>query len=78
MGGSVQRQGGVFLKQEEILYLFMDEQEPKINDNQENCNLSEEEIESFTKTRQDYLDGKTTARSWEEVKKDLKELYGKQ
>lgn len=51
---------------------------PLINKQQNEYIFSEDEIESFVKTKQDFLDGKTTARSWEEVKNDLKERYGKQ
>ncbi|MES2112893.1 MAG: hypothetical protein V4577_29350 [Bacteroidota bacterium] len=37
--------------------------------------FSETEIEGFMKTRQDYLDGKTTTRSWADVKKDLDSAF---
>ena len=38
--------------------------------------FSEEEIAGFMKTRQDYLDGKTTARDWTEIEEELNRKYG--
>jgi len=37
--------------------------------------FSEAELDGLDKTRQDFLDGKTTARSWAEVKKDLNRVF---
>lgn len=37
--------------------------------------LSENELKKLVKTRQNFLDWKTTARSWEEIEKDLEQLY---
>lgn len=34
------------------------------------------EIAGFVKTKQDYLDGKTTGRNWDEVKNDLNRVFG--
>lgn len=39
--------------------------------NDDQFDFSEAEINSFKQTRQDYIDGKTTARDWSEIKKDL-------
>lgn len=33
--------------------------------------FSDEEIKSFIKTKQDFLEGKTTARDWSDIEKDL-------
>lgn len=41
----------------------------------EEYDFSPEEIESFLKTRQDFLDGKTTARSWKDVEEDLSRAF---
>lgn len=41
-------------------------------------NFSKEEISSFKQTRQDYIDGKTTARDWHEIKKDLDNSFDDQ
>ncbi len=35
-------------------------------------NLSKEDVEGLLQTKRDFLDGKTTSRSWEEIKRDLK------
>jgi hypothetical protein len=37
--------------------------------------FSEAELDGFDKTRQDFLDGKTTGRSWAEVKEDLNRAF---
>ena len=37
--------------------------------------FSEAEIASLVKTTQDYIDGKTTARDWDDIKEDLKLAY---
>jgi hypothetical protein len=37
--------------------------------------FSEGEIAGFVKTRQDYLDGKTTARDWKDIEEDLNRAY---
>lgn len=37
--------------------------------------FSEEQIASLVKTKQDFLDGKTTARDWEDIEEDLNRAY---
>jgi hypothetical protein len=37
--------------------------------------FSEEQIASFVKTKQDFLDGKTTARNWDDIEEDLNRAY---
>jgi hypothetical protein len=37
--------------------------------------FSKEEIESLLQTQQDYLDGKTAARDWEEIEEELNRKY---
>ena len=37
--------------------------------------FSESELDGFERTRKDFLDGKTTARSWAEVKEDLNRAF---
>ena len=37
--------------------------------------FSEAEIASLVKTRQDFLDGKTTARDWKDIEEDLNRAY---
>ena len=41
-------------------------------ENEDEYVFSKEEIEGLVKTTQDYIDGKTTARDWEDVKAELK------
>jgi hypothetical protein len=47
----------------------------EIKDDQE-YSFSEEEIEGFVQTMQGFIDGKTTAQSWEEIEEDLNRTYG--
>jgi len=37
--------------------------------------FSEAEIKSFLKTKQDFVDGKTTARDWKDIEEDLDRAY---
>jgi len=37
--------------------------------------FSEEKIQSFLQTQQDFIKGKTTARDWEEIHQDLKHKF---
>lgn len=37
--------------------------------------FSEAEIKNLVKSRQDYLDGKTTARDWKDIEKDLNRAF---
>ncbi len=48
---------------------------PYVVDNESEYVFSEEEIAGFMKTRQDYLDGKTTTRSWTDVQEDLNRAF---
>jgi hypothetical protein len=47
----------------------------EVDDDQPDYQFSESEIAGFVKTKQDYLEGKTTARNWDEVKKDLHSAF---
>jgi hypothetical protein len=44
-------------------------------DDKEEYIFSEEEIQGFIKTKQDFLDGKTTARDWNDILEDLNRAY---
>ncbi|CAN5520285.1 hypothetical protein BH09BAC6_BH09BAC6_21320 [soil metagenome] len=37
--------------------------------------FSKSEIESLVKTKQEFLDGKTTAKNWEDIEADLNRAY---
>ncbi|WP_259069770.1 hypothetical protein HDF24_16550 [Mucilaginibacter sp. X4EP1] len=37
--------------------------------------FTEDEIKSLLKTKQDFIDGKTTARNWDDIEKDLNRAY---
>lgn len=45
------------------------------NENDIIYSLTEVQINSFIKTRQDFIDWKTTARNWEDIEKDLDKMY---
>ena len=47
-----------------------------MNKNDWEYSFSEEEIASFNKTKQDFKDGKTTARDWTEIEEELNRKYG--
>jgi hypothetical protein len=38
--------------------------------------LTEADIDGFIKTRQDFIDGKITARDWQEIENELEQIYG--
>ncbi|MDR3696037.1 hypothetical protein [Mucilaginibacter sp.] len=44
-------------------------------DTNEEYVFSEAEIASLVKTKQDFIDGKTTARDWTEIEEDLNRAY---
>jgi hypothetical protein len=46
-----------------------------IVDEKADYGFSDEEIKSLVKTKQDFLDGKTTARNWEDVENDLNRAF---
>jgi len=48
---------------------------PYAVDNESEYDFSDAEIAGFMKTRQDYLDGKTTTRSWADVQEDLNRAF---
>jgi len=37
--------------------------------------FTKDQIESFVKNRQDFIDGKTTARDWDDIEKDLDSAF---
>jgi hypothetical protein len=37
--------------------------------------FNKDEIESLVKTKQDFIDGKTTARNWTDIEEDLNRAY---
>lgn len=46
-----------------------------IEESAEECVFSETQIADFERTQRDFLAGKTTARDWEDIKKDLNRVY---
>ena len=48
-----------------------------VNENEEYA-FTEAEIASLIKTKQDFIDGKTTARDWTEIESYLDERYSNQ
>lgn len=41
----------------------------------EQLDISDEDIKGFLKTQQDFLEGKTTARDWNDIQNDLNRAY---
>ncbi len=46
-----------------------------INESPESYAFSKDQIADFERSRQDFLDGKSTANNWENIKKDLDRVY---
>ncbi|SEN71509.1 hypothetical protein SAMN05216436_12075 [bacterium A37T11] len=46
-----------------------------IDEPAENYVFSDEELRDFEQTKHDFLAGKTTARDWEDIQKDLKRVF---
>ena len=44
-------------------------------DDDSDYSFSKTEIEGLIKTKQDFLDGKTTARDWKDIEQDLNSAY---
>lgn len=49
----------------------METPEFDFHDKQGGVQLSEEEVKGLLQTRRDFLEGRTTARPWEDIKRDL-------
>ncbi len=47
----------------------------KIEQDEKEYTFSDAEIKDLVKTRQDYIDGKTTARDWKEIEADLNRAF---
>jgi len=39
------------------------------------CSFNEAEVKSLLKSKQDFIDGKTTARDWKDIEEDLNRAY---
>jgi hypothetical protein len=46
------------------------------HDKQGGVQLSAEEVKGLLQTRRDFLEGRTTARPWEDIKRDLRRAKG--
>jgi hypothetical protein len=47
----------------------------KIEPDEKEYTFSDAEIKDLVKTRQDYIDGKTTARDWKDIEDDLNRAF---
>jgi len=61
-------------QEEKVLLAFLDSlhYDYRPVEEQEAFQFSQEEIKSLLQTKQDFLEGKTTARPWEEIKQNLR------
>ena len=61
-------------QEEKVLLAFLDslQYDYRPVEEQETFPFSPEEIKSLLQTKQDFLDGKTFARPWEEIKQQLR------
>jgi len=61
-------------QEEKVLLAFLDslKYDYRRMDEPEAFQLSEEEVRGLLQTKRDFLEGRTTARPWEDIKRDLK------
>ena len=61
-------------QEEKVLLAFLDslKYDYRRIDEQETLQLSEKEVKGLLETKRDFLEGRTTARSWEDIKPDLR------
>ena len=61
-------------QEEKVLLAFLDKLQYDYRwvDEQEDFQFSEEEVKSLLQAKRDFIEGKTTARPWEEIKRNLK------
>lgn len=61
-------------QEEKVLLAFLDSlhYDYRPVEEPETFQFSQEEIKGLLQTKQDFLEGKTTARPWEEIKQNLK------
>lgn len=61
-------------QEEKVLLAFLDslKYDYRHVDEPEDFQLSEEEVRGLLQTKRDFLEGRTTARPWEDIKRDLR------
>ena len=61
-------------QEEKVLLAFLDslKYDYRCVDEQETFQLSDEEVKGLLQTKRDFLEGRTTARPWEDIKRDLR------
>ncbi|SFS87945.1 hypothetical protein [Sphingobacterium wenxiniae] len=46
-----------------------------VDESAESYVFTDAQLADFEKSKQEFLDGKTTAKSWDDIKKDLESVY---
>lgn len=46
-----------------------------VNESSEDYKLSKAQIADFKKTQKEFLEGKSTAKTWDDIKKELNSVY---
>lgn len=61
-------------QEEKVLLAFLNslQYDYRQVDEQESFQLSEEDVKGLLQTKRDFLEGKTTARPWEDIKRKLR------
>ncbi|PRY00207.1 hypothetical protein CLV24_1574 [Pontibacter ummariensis] len=61
-------------QEEKVLLAFLDslKYDYRRVDEPEDFRLSEEEVKGLLQTKRDFVEGRTTARPWEDIKRDLR------
>jgi hypothetical protein len=62
-------------EQEKALFEFLNNMHFDYQSDTDNIGLSESQKNEILKRDNDYTQGKTTARDWDDIKRDLKSVY---
>ncbi|MDR3694286.1 hypothetical protein [Mucilaginibacter sp.] len=62
-------------EQEKLLFDFLERMNFDYESDQDRIALTESQKEEILRRDNDFINGKTTARNWDEIKKDLERVY---
>lgn len=62
-------------EQEKVLIEFLEKMHFDYQSDQTNFTLTEAQMQEVIKRDNDFINGKTTARDWNDIKRDLKSVY---
>ncbi|OIQ68372.1 hypothetical protein GALL_500380 [mine drainage metagenome] len=62
-------------EQEKLLFDFLERMNFDYESDRDNISLTEGQKEEILRRDNDFINGKTAARNWDEIKKDLESVY---